>query len=97
MNDLVESYKSGDPLARAVIIDKAVEGTPTVMLSVVTYPRGSWKYQDAYRVARYIPRQTKSGKWIWVNDGYATGKMSEPQLRRAGWNTVVHSYHNQPI
>lgn len=65
---------------------------------IVTSEKGSWRWQDAFRVSEYRPRRTRSGRWIWSSAG-TSGKMSEPQLRRAGAFGRYHvgSAHNQGV
>lgn len=38
------------------------------VVRVVTERRGSWKYPDAFRQARYIPKLGRTG-WRWVSVG----------------------------
>ncbi len=59
--------------------------------AIVTRPRGSWKWQDAYAVATYEAQQTRDGRWIWRNVGRGP-KRSKPQLR--GTNLPFKSLHN---
>lgn len=66
---------------------------------IITCPRGSWRWQDAFRVAEYAPRQTKDGRWVWENVGYLTQKASAPQLRRwTSYGDLPHGgLHNRPV
>jgi hypothetical protein len=85
-------------VARATLNDMLEEGCAASIAVIIHLPRGSWKWQDAYRVAVYAARRTKKGKWIWVNDGYRTGKASMPQLKKCGYGSLhVGSLHNSPI
>ena len=52
--------------------------------TIVTRPRGTWKYQDAYAVATYAPHTTRDGRVVWQNVGRGP-KRSMPQLRRYGY------------
>lgn len=65
---------------------------------IVSSPRGSWRWQDAYRIATYAPSRTKDGRWIWQSIGSGP-KLSMPQIRRnpryAG--LAVGSLHHRPI
>lgn len=65
--------------------------------AIVTCPRGSWRWQSAYKVVRYTPRQTKDGRWIWASANVVVGKSSLPQLRRMGWDGPVGGMHNVPL
>lgn len=66
--------------------------------SIVSSCMGSWKWQNAYRVATYHPRLAKNGKVVWESVA-CSGKMSEPQLIRNGWkySDFLGSFHNHPI
>jgi hypothetical protein len=60
-----------------------------VAVRIVTERRGSWRYQDAYRIAHYRPRirrKTAHGKstMVWMTVGHSR-KYSMPQLRRMGY------------
>ena len=51
--------------------------------SIVSEPRGSWKYQDAYSRTTYgVKRRKDGGLMLWAMGG--TKKYSKPQLRRNG-------------
>lgn len=66
--------------------------------TIVTCQRGSWKWQNAYRIAIYAPRQTVDGRTVWANVGYATGKMSMPQIRRSVFNGILEGgMHNHEL
>jgi hypothetical protein len=52
----------------------------TYLSTIVTRPRGSWKWQNAYAVATYAPHLTRDGRWVWKL-AHRTRKMSAPQLR----------------
>lgn len=65
---------------------------------IVTVPRGSWKWQNAYRVVEYRVHKTNKGKYIWQFHQAITGKHSLPQLRRMGHGGLpVGGTHNHPL
>lgn len=65
--------------------------------SLVTRQRGSWKYQDAYGVSTYQPKQTKTGKWVWESVN-SRGKWSMPQIKRYQINhDFVGGLHHKPM
>lgn len=66
---------------------------------IVSTPRGSWRWQNAYRIASYAPHRTKDGRWIWRSLGRGRAKLSMPQIRRrAYWARLdIGSLHNRPI
>ncbi len=68
--------------------------------SIVTSCRGSWQWQDAYRIAWYSPVLCKDGRVRWQSNGQS-GKISSPQLRRQGCydnpNYLSGSQHNTPV
>ena len=66
--------------------------------SIVTACMGSWKWQNAYRVATYRPRLAKNGKVVWESVGQSN-KMSQPQLIRNGWeySDFMGSFHNSQV
>lgn len=53
--------------------------------TLVTRPKGSWKYQDAFAIATYAAAVDENGhiKWGFLD---RSGKFSQPQLRRLGWD-----------
>ena len=52
--------------------------------SIVSEPRGSWKYQDAFSRTKYgVRRRKDGGLMLWAMGGSGK-KYSEPQLRRNG-------------
>lgn len=62
---------------------------------IVTHQRGSWRWQNAYRVIRYRVRRTRDGRLIWHSDEVIRGKSSMPQLVRAGFVVELFgSLHN---
>ena len=64
---------------------------------IVTRQRGSWRWQNAFAVTTYRPRQRKDGRWIWYA-AQTTGKFSEPQLRRLGYDKFPSgSLHNRLV
>lgn len=76
--------------------DKRVRKGMT-LTSLVSRPRGGWKYQDAFAVSAHEVRKGKSGKYRWrtVN---RSPKFSEPQQRKYKITTdVPHALHNKPV
>src|SRR5438105_4550104 len=66
--------------------------------TVVSCPRGSWKWQNAYRVVSYRMHRTRDGRMVWKSYARLTGKLSEPQIRRNGYgNLPVGSLHHKPV
>ncbi len=64
---------------------------------IVTAPRGSWKWQDAYRVAEYRPRKCKNGRIVWESFS-RSGKYSLPQLSKSEYADLPRgSLHNWPV
>ena len=64
---------------------------------IVTSAKGSWKWQDAYRISTYEARVLKNGKTCWVSIN-TSDKYSEPQLRRCGYSDLPHgSLHHVPL
>jgi hypothetical protein len=33
--------------------------------AIVTEQKGSWRWQNAYRLATYAPHQCRDGHWVW--------------------------------
>lgn len=66
---------------------------------IVSRPRGSWKFQDAFTIATYTPHRTRDGRWVWRSIGRLRGKWSMPQLRRLGIYSHLErgSLHHRPI
>ena len=52
---------------------------------IVTSEMGSWKWQNAYRIATYEARAGVDGVLRWWSVG-RSGKYSDPQLRRYGYS-----------
>lgn len=68
---------------------------PLVKRTIVTLPRGSWRWQDAYTVQMYRPEMLKNGQWVWKAQGSGVGKSSMPRLRRLGFGSLSRgSLHN---
>lgn len=65
---------------------------------IVSSERGSWRWQDAYRIAIYAPTQLKDGRIVWQSQGRSC-KYSWPQLKRLGYvgSLRVGSAHNMPL
>jgi len=64
---------------------------------IVTAPKGSWKWQDAYRISTYHAYLLKNGRVAWQSVSQSE-KFSEPQLRRNGFDDLPHgSLHNWPV
>lgn len=60
----------------------------------VTEQRGSWKWQDAYRVTKFRAHLSQNGKVLWRSWSQSQ-KQSWPQMRREGWQPhQVGSLHN---
>jgi uncharacterized protein (TIGR02996 family) len=57
---------------------------------VVTVPRGSWKWQDAYAVRMYHPIKLRNGNWGYGIRGTLIQKGSEPQIRARGYERTRH-------
>jgi hypothetical protein len=55
---------------------------------IVTRPKGSWKYQDAYAISIYRLAKGKKGQWLWKWDSYEVNKASWPQLVRMGKDKI---------
>ncbi|MFA5234470.1 MAG: hypothetical protein WC390_08740 [Sulfurimonas sp.] len=61
---------------------------------VVTEQMGSWKWQNAYRVATYKAHLAQNGRVLWVSVSHSP-KYSRPQLKRKGWDSIDSgSLHN---
>ena len=59
---------------------------------IVTSQRGSWRWQNAFRIATYEARLDRNGVMrYWSVD--LSPKYSEPQLRRAGIDYIKGSAH----
>jgi hypothetical protein len=66
--------------------------------AIVTRPRGTWKWQDAFGVSVCELHVTKGGRIIWRTVGHLVRKASMPQLTRWGYVASVDSndsLHNQ--
>jgi hypothetical protein len=68
---------------------------------IVTTQRGSWKWQDAFRINTYTARLMDDGRVLWETAN-AGNKVSEPQLREwaksMGYSSLRHgSMHNVPV
>ncbi len=62
---------------------------------IVTSEKGSWKWQNAYRIAHYRPIVTRDGRVVLRSCGRG-GKYSWPQLRGNDLTKYgVGSLHNQ--
>lgn len=67
-------------------------------LRIVAMARGSWRWQNAYRVVRYRVRALKNGKVAWYAAERVTGKCSMPQLRRLGFGDLpLGSLHHRRV
>jgi hypothetical protein len=50
---------------------------------IVTHERGSWRWQDAYSIAKYVARRDRHGKLRWYSMNYGRRlKYSMPQIYR---------------
>lgn len=64
---------------------------------IVTSCRGSWRWQNAYRIATYAPALLKNGKLVWKSIS-TSPKYSWPQLVRSGLDSLpMGSLHNVEI
>lgn len=65
---------------------------------IVTEQKGSWKWQDAYRIAHYAPVKAENGKILWRAYSHSR-KLSAPQLARIYGNDrpEMYSIHNTPV
>lgn len=52
---IVADYVAGDADAREAILALAEAGQPVELFAVVKRPRGTWRWQDAYKVADTRP------------------------------------------
>jgi hypothetical protein len=65
--------------------------------SMVAEARGTWRWQDAYRIATYGVRRTRDGRLLWYSYSRSR-KLSEPQVRREGWHYDTEgTLHHRPI
>lgn len=63
---------------------------------IVTEKRGSWKWQDAFRLATYIVVKAKTGKYIWRAIDRSE-KFAHTKTTRCLWETYkTGSLHNKP-
>ena len=66
--------------------------------AIVTSCKGSWKYQDAYRLARYLPRQTRDGRTVLASQGrsekFARTRKTAAKFAQYG---LVGSLHNVEV
>lgn len=65
---------------------------------IVSRPRGTWKWQDAYAISTCQPSFSSRAKyWYWIC-ARRGDKMSMPQLKRAGYDrTSMPSRHNTRV
>jgi len=64
---------------------------------VVTSEKGSWKWQNAYRISSYRARKAENGKIVW-HCYHTSGKYSEPQLRACGLDRLTAGgLHNKQV
>lgn len=63
---------------------------------IVTSQRGSWRWQDAFRIATYEARPDAAGRLRWYSTGQS-GKYSSPQLRRLGVDLPHGSIHRRLV
>lgn len=61
--------------------------------------RGSWRWQDAYRIQSYnIVLSYDTGRVLYKSGARVTGKRSFPQIRAEGIEfDTTGSLHNQPV
>jgi hypothetical protein len=60
---------------------------------IVTEQRGSWQWQDAFRVATYRATLADNGAVVW-RSAWRSRKYSAPQMGRAGIDYPMYSMHN---
>lgn len=84
---------------RAKLITLAERGVPIWHLRIVTVPRGSWRWQNAYAVMKYtMVKRKRDGVWIWRSEGTVYGKASMPQLERVGYGGLpIGGMHHQEV
>ena len=63
---------------------------------IVVTQQGSWKWQDAFRIATYVAKLADNGKVVWESVSQSC-KFSEPQLRARGIDYPHGGLHNQQI
>lgn len=86
---------------RAIVQNKAkVLPAQHHISSIVTVPRGTWKWQDAFAISIYRPTKGVNGAWYYRAHRYPVAKASLPQLRRFGYtpdNITMGGRHNHPV
>ena len=64
---------------------------------IVTAPMGSWRWQNAYKIATYGMKLAKNGKVLWESVG-SSRKLSYPQIESLNLDHLAHgSLHNKPV
>lgn len=64
---------------------------------IVTEQRGSWRWQDAFRIATYEQYTTRDGRLVWRSVDRSR-KLSLPQIRALGLGGLRHgSLHHKPV
>lgn len=71
--------------------------TTDTLQRIVTERRGSWKWQDAYRIATYAPRLRANGAgYVWQSL-YRGPKFAKTRANGARWLALRSgSLHNKP-
>ena len=66
---------------------------------VVTSQKGSWRWQDAYRTASYVPaqyaRSTRKTGYYWKSIGIG-GKYAHTKATAHRWSMGTGSLHGRP-
>ena len=70
-------------------------GSPSGVKRVVTERKGSWRWQDAYRVATYRPQMSTRGVWLWKSVE-RSGKIACTRSTVHLWALGTGSLHNRP-
>jgi hypothetical protein len=86
--------------AKERLIALAEKGIPIRLQCIVTAPKGSWRWQNAYSVVEYrLKKRKRDGVWLWYSHRTVVGKSSMPQLRRMGFgeDTYMGGMHHQEV
>ena len=68
---------------------RSLRANPVTIQRIVTRPKGSWKWQDAFAISTYALRLSADEKsFIWKLTRQ-TAKLSRPQLGDA-WGELTH-------
>lgn len=55
---------------------------PTEITCLVSRPRGAWKWQDRYAIARCALHRTRDGRLVWRTVGYLAADIPSVGRRR---------------